>query len=574
MTVRFVESDKFPIDSVNRASEKEKSGGGRPDYWEMVFWWTRKPLASARALIAGALLPAETISKSEFERRLRLDQPVPHRKNPELGDWWEQYFKGKSLLDPFAGFGSIPLEAMRLGLSRVVAVELIPVAYVFLKAVLEYPARYGKKLVEDVRRWGNWITEQLKKDSLIRELYDDDVAVYIGTWEIKCPHCGKWTPLVGNWWLARVYRTEKGKRRYVAVSFMRPVIRGDKVDIEVIDVIKAKKAAILPEVSIQGNKIIVKTDKNNTREYEVPNPNISTRKETATCLHCRNDIRFVDPETGRHYIEKAKAPASVRKRLIWYVKYALTRYNQGDEEFARLRLLVKVKKVGSELVFESCTEEDQEKLRKAKEEFEKLLASGDPDIPTEPISPYSSRYLFPILYGMTEWYKLFNPRQLLVLTKIVKLIREVGKRVGEREDCAEAITTFLAIMLCKRAQANSLVNYWLPTMWSKAKIAPTLAARGISMQWNWVEVNPVLDFPMSWIGCVKLIINSLSYLLSSLSKGSRSITVLFDDATTLNKLSPDCRFDIVITDPPYYDDVPYTELSDFYYVWLPSQTSL
>jgi len=74
MTVRFVESDKFPIDSVNRASEKEKSGGGRPDYWEMVFWWTRKPLASARALIAGALLPAETISKSEFERRLSLFQ--------------------------------------------------------------------------------------------------------------------------------------------------------------------------------------------------------------------------------------------------------------------------------------------------------------------------------------------------------------------------------------------------------------------------------------------------------------------------------------------------------------------
>ncbi|MEM2868442.1 MAG: hypothetical protein QXR84_08205, partial [Candidatus Bathyarchaeia archaeon] len=60
-------------------------------------------------------------------------------------------------------------------------------AYVFLKAVLEYPAKYGRRLVEDVERWGKWVTERLREDPLIRELYDEDVAVYIGSWEIKYP---------------------------------------------------------------------------------------------------------------------------------------------------------------------------------------------------------------------------------------------------------------------------------------------------------------------------------------------------------------------------------------------------
>ena len=71
-----------------------------------------------------------------------------------------------------------------------------------MKAVLEYP-KYGKELVEDVERWSKWITERLREDELIRKLYDEDVAVYIGSWEIKCPNCGRFTPLIGNWWLAQ-----------------------------------------------------------------------------------------------------------------------------------------------------------------------------------------------------------------------------------------------------------------------------------------------------------------------------------------------------------------------------------
>lgn len=119
----LVESSRFPVSLVSEKSAKEKAGGGRPPYWNMVFWWTRKPLASARAVIAGAFVP-RNVNVSEFCRALRLNEGSPQRHNPILHENWHELFKGKSFLDPFAGFGSLPLEALRLGLNKVVAVEL------------------------------------------------------------------------------------------------------------------------------------------------------------------------------------------------------------------------------------------------------------------------------------------------------------------------------------------------------------------------------------------------------------------------------------------------------------------
>ena len=100
--------------------------------------------------------------------------------------------------------------------------------------MLEYPAKYGSKLVEDVKKWGDWITERLKEDPLVKELYDEDVAVYIGSWEVKCPSCGKWTLLVGNWWLARV----KGDGGYERLVWMQPKVKDERIEIDIIDLNK------------------------------------------------------------------------------------------------------------------------------------------------------------------------------------------------------------------------------------------------------------------------------------------------------------------------------------------------
>jgi putative DNA methylase len=543
----------------------------------MVFWWTRKPLISARAIIAGCLLPADT-NPSEFLRAIGIGGKSKAAHRNEL----LYRFEGIRLLDPFAGFGSIPLEAMRMGIDAT-AVELLPTAYIFLKAVLEYPSKYGKKLVEDVKRWGEWVTQKLREDPLIKELYEDDVAVYIGSWEIKCPHCGRWTPLVGNWWLARVKEGEG----YGRLAWMEPVVEDNSVKIRVIDLNKVLGYGAVKGARVSGLKITA-----GGKEFRVPESNIEARREKAVCLLCHQPIMQIDPQTGKHYTETKGLPHEVRERLKGYVKFALELYNNGmgfgintempswiNEVPARQRLLVKVKVKQGDLEFEACTEKDQERLIKARDEVKKFLEVNDPDIPKERLAPYGTQaiggYLQPINYNMTEWYKLFNPRQLLTLVKLVKLIREAGKqieqekmKVGLSEEeafkYAEAITNYLALAFNKYADYNSGVNYWNASLIR----APTMAVRGIAMQWNFCDTSVFIHITGSFTQTVKNCVEGISYLSSALSNGTFSVEVFLDDATTLSKLNSRQKSNLIVTDPPYYDDVPYAELSDFYYVWL------
>lgn len=579
----FLESLKFPVQEVNRKSFSEK-GSGRPPYWEMVFYWTRKPLVGARAVIAGALLP-EDVDENLFKAAMRLSSHTPHRENPQIPAEFAKYFEGKKLLDPFAGFGSIPLEGLRLGLD-VTAVELLPTTYIFLKAVLEYPKKFGKSLIKDVGRWGEWITEQLKNDPEIRELYDDDVAVYIGTWEIRCPHCGRWTPAIGNFWLARV----KDNKGYTRLAYMKSEKNGDEAIIKVIDLNE-----ILGDISkakIDGDEIIfegenyVKTVKEAIRSgklkqndvkidgnmviFEIPSANIEARRSQLTCLMCGNVIKYAD-ENGNHHMKL--------KNGDFYVKFALRKYHEGDEHFARQRLLVKVKVKDRDLISEPATREDNERLWKAKEKVKEMLEKGDPDVPSETIPLYENRSITPIL-SAEKWYQFFNPRQLLTLIKIVRLIREVGRKVEEEKiaegwnkerafEYAEAVATYLSTAMLKYAYYNSIVTRWDSTWW---KIGETMSTRGIAMNWNWTE-SPWFSSFGGMIKTLLAILRGVKYLTSALSSSQRtladftenSVKVLQGDATSLNLGE---KFDVIVTDPPYADDVPYTELSDFYYVWL------
>jgi len=563
----FLESLRFPATRVSEESAREKAGGGRPEFWEMVFWWTRKPLISARSIITAALLD-ESVELSNFYRIVKLDsEKVPHRENPRIPQNLKERFSRVKLLDPFAGFGSIPLEAVRLGINEVVAVEFLPTAYIFLKAVLEIPKwavdkDLNTKLIEDIKKWGEWILERLREDPDIKELYDPDVAVYIGTWEVKCPFCNKYTPLIGNYWLARV---EGKPGKYKRLAWMEPLIINNRIEIKVIDL---NKKLGLKDIPAKVTENIVEVS---GTSYKVPEANIEAKNSLAKCLHCNRVM-----------------PG---KRDQWYVKQALQEWNNKLEKYlngeisfkeliqspAKPRLLAKVKIVNKDLEFEPTTIEDNEKHWKT---LEKLKAFwGDPDIPTELLPPYGSRGmggdLKTIIWGFDKWYKHFNPRQLLTLVKLVKLIREAGKRVEEeklregwsREDAfkyAEAVTTYLAIALCKYVDFNSITTAWNP---GYEIIQHSLAVRGIAMQWNWCEGVPFVDETGTWIRNMKTIINSVEYLISAVSGSPSRVRVLLDDATSLSELGGE-RFDLIVTDPPYRDDVPYAELSDFYYVWL------
>ncbi len=581
---RFIETHNFPVEKVNQASAGEKKGGGRPPHWEMVFWWTRKPLAGARAVIAAALLPEGT-PVDEFLRITKLSEKTPHRHNPTLLAKYAERFRSAKLLDPFAGFGSIPLEAVRLGIGEVVAVELLPTAYVFLKAVIEHPKwiaekKMGQKFLEDLKRWGNWIVEQLKNDPDIRELYDEDVAVYIGTWEVKCPHCNRYTPLVGNWWLARVSgrgeeeeeseeeEEEEGARRgaFERLVWMEPVRQNGEVYIRVVDLNRELRRETIT-ARVNARQGVVEAE---GRRYAMPRPNIDARKEVATCLLCNNQI--------------GKGSGG------WYIKEALRDWNQKLEQYlageidldallkakARPRLLVKVKLTNEDLEFEPATPQDTEKLWKALEKLKRMW--GDPDIPVEELWKYThgtAGQLSIWTWGFDKFYKLFNPRQLLTLVKLVKLIREVGKKVEEERlkqgwdkdgafKYAEAVTTYLTIAFVNFVDFNSISTYW-EVVWGTNK--RTMAFRGIAMTWNWIDENPTANITGSITRSLNSITEGLGYLSIAISENPGKVRVLLDDATTLDKLD-DEKFDIIVTDPPYRDDVAYAELSDFYFVWL------
>jgi putative DNA methylase len=577
-----LESGAFPVEVVNVASAKEK-GPGRPPFWEMVFWWTRKPLASARAVILASLLPEgydplkflEAVYPS-YEGRGRFSK-TPHYLNPNLmlkslGKEFVERLGRVRLLDPFAGFGSIPLEAVRLGLGEVVATELLPTAVVFLRAILEYPKwasekGVGKKLVSDVERWGGWVLEKLREDPDVKELYDPDVAVYIGTWEVKCPYCGKHTPLVGNWWLARV----KSSTGFKNLAWITPAKTEEGVEIQVTR-IKDPRELQLAKTITKGNRAV--GIEINGKRIIVGDPalggepNINLRNNEAVCLYCHTKIKGTKEK--------------------WLVKEALREWNDKLEKYlngevsieelksstARPRLLAKARIINKDLEFEPATTKDEEKLWKALEKLKTMW--GDPDIPTESLAKYEKRQLMVCTStGACKWYQLFNPRQLLTLVKLVKLIREVGKRVEEeklkqewsKEEAhkyAEAVTTYLAIALLKHVNYNSIVTSTEPT---QKFIRETLAFRGIAMTWNWVEEKPFVDIIGSFTRSLNSVIESISYLVNAVSGSSSRVRVLLDDATSLSKLG-DERFDLIVTDPPYRDDVPYAELSDFYYVWL------
>ena len=575
------------IHLVNYYSLSEKSGGGRPPYWEMIFWWTRKPLIGARFVITSSLLPEE-VNVYSLAKALGIGEDVsPHRINPDtskLGKYSED-LANASILDPFAGFGSIPLEAVRLGLKEVVAVELLPTAYIFLKAILEYPARYGRQLIRDVEKWGRWITEQLRRDEDVRELYDEDVSVYIGTWAVKCPHNGRYTPLVANWWLARV---RKGNT-YTALAYMKPKISDNgEVEIEIVDLNKLHGSTASAQV--KDNTITI-----HGKTHHVPEPNIQAKSKTAICLQDRTQINYIDPETGRVYQDREQAPPEARKRLEFYPKHAINQWNKTLEHYlegkatlqqlknspAQPRLLAKVKVRGRNLEFQPATSKDQKKLWKALEKLKQIW--GDPDIPTEPIPNYDKRNLMTYYWGNDKWFKLFNPRQLLTLVKLVKLVRKAGKKVEEEKlregwsseeafKYAEAVTTYLAIVLARFVDHNNIVTLLHPSNPIGIEIAHALSTRGIAMMWNWGDTNPFIVTrgilrTNSWIKCLEKELDGLSYLVSAVSSSSSRVRVLLDDATVLSKVG-NGKFDIVVTDPPYYDDVPYAELSDFYYVWL------
>jgi adenine-specific DNA methylase len=537
---RLVEVD-FPIAEVSRHAAREKSiRHGHPR--TLHLWWARRPLASSRAVLLGLLWPdpCDRLCPTEFKEQARRLLPRVGACNPGttdedlrkamlrfIGDFanWNNASNRTYLdvsralvkaahgeepplvVDPFAGGGSIPLEALRLGCDAF-ASDLNPVACLILKVMLEDIPRHGPKLAEELRLVGAEIKRQAEKE--LADLYpkDPDGAApiaYLWARTVRCesPNCGAEIPLLRSLWLCKK-PTRRRALRLIVRSGQPPTVH-----VEIIEPTSEMNAA--------GGTVTL---------------------GRATCPAC--------------------STALPRERI----RSQLTDRRFGAND-ARLVAVVCVSPEARGRLYRSATARDLDAVASARERLAQLEL--DPAIselvPTEPIPKRNTRNsgFGPVLYGATTWRDLFSDRQLLSMTVLTRLI--ASRSIAFAESSLDgAVCRLLAFALSKSADFNSSVSRWASHM---EKSVATFGRQAIPILWDWGEVVPIGDSTGAFTVALDWIATAVSRISGSISVTGNA--ELLDAATPS---LPQESASVWFTDPPYYDAIAYSDLSDYFFVWL------
>ena len=550
MVRRLIETDEMPIGVISAHSRKDQNVR-KGHLHTLHVWWATRPLAACRAVLMATLLPdpADPNCPEAFRREARealrpftgrdLSDPLALRK--ALLDFiahfaaWENsanrifvetarwlvaaaHPDGPPLVvDPFAGIGSIPFEALRIG-ADAFAGDLNPVAVLLNKVALEYLPTYGQggqgrpPLHEAVRKWGEWVRARAIEE--LRPFYPlepdgSEPLAYLWARTIRCegPGCGAEVPLVGLLWLSR-----REKHR-VALRY-----RGDRARKEVVFEIFEPKS-----------------------ESEVQPPIV--KRFSATCPVCGYTTPY----------------ARVREQL---------RARRGGTRDARMIAVITLRRDGSR-GFRLAAEQDVAIARRAAGELarrEREHQGPLPLVPDEPIPPERARGnsgFRMLLYGMETWGDLFTPRQALALSTFVRLVREAHERVlresGEA-GFARAVATCLAVAVSQLSHYLSSLSFY----WKEGMISAFIQGSGLPMRPDFAEANPLMP---RLVGGFEYALEQVTQMLEREgSQGFRSGTVRQGSATAIPL--PDQSVAYVVTDPPYYDAIAYADLSSFCYVWL------
>jgi len=525
---RFIEVS-FPVKEVSIESVREKNIR-HGHISTLHIWWARRPLASSRATAYASLIPAPgndvewdkkrqfIINLSKWENSLNSTLIEKARKDILDANDGEPL----RVLDPFAGGGAIPLEALRLG-CETYAGEYNPVAILILKCTLEYPQKYGKPkevkedwgllkgsssknpLLEDVKKWANWVLEEAKKE--IGRFYprkeDGSIPVgYIWARTISCqnPSCGAEIPLMRQFWLA------KKKNKKVA---LKPFINNGTVEFEIVG---------------QNNDF--------SRDFDPSKGTVS--RAVATCLVCGG---MVDANTTRKLFQEGKAGQRMVAVVLHHPK------KQGK-------------------TYRIATEKDLEVFREAERYLEEKRAKlmeewGVDPVPDEPLP--SGGVLRVDNYGITKWSQLFNSRQLLTVLTFVQKLKEAF--ISFSDDCeseyAKSIALYLAFGVDRLATFSSVLTTWR----SSESVRRVFDKQRLQMVWDYIEASPLYYSGRPWD------VSSLLEVIKHSSQLRMEVPKIANYSAT--RLSyPEDSFDAIFTDPPYYDNVPYSDCSDFFYVWL------
>lgn len=525
---RLIEVD-FPLKEVSEESVREKNIR-HGHISTLHIWWARRPLAASRATIFAALIPAPQ-NNDELKKKLAFtaelskwensfNQQLIENARKEIRD----FFGGAKpkILDCFAGGGSIPLEALRLG-CETYALEYNPVAVLILKAVLEFPQKFGKReieyegglhftenlLIKDIKKWGNWVLEEARKE--IGKFYpcDSDGSIpvgYIWARTVKCqnPSCGVEIPLIRQFWLARK------RNRKIALKML--VNKKDrKIDFKIVE---GKEIDFDPS---QG----------------------TTKGATVLCPICGAGM-------DANMVRREGKEGRIGQRLVGVI-------------------LHKPKKTGK--IYRVVNEHDIEVFKQAEQYLEDKIRVWRWDfnpMPDEDLPPEGTLGFRVQRYGILKWGDLFNSRQKLALITFVEKVRLAYEKMieeGYDKEYAKVISTYLAFVLNRVTDYSNTFCSWNNT-WEF--INHMFARQALSMLWDYSELNP---FSPILSGTWKSMLRQVQRALEASLVYPLHVGVVEQGTATRMPYDND-TFDAVITDPPYYDNVPYSDLSDFFYVWL------
>jgi putative DNA methylase len=617
----------LPLEAINIASAREKSiRHGHPS--TLHLWWARRPLAAARAVIFSQMVEdpstyvdvlrqdaklrrkAESLLKQRLKlweearalakrvegTKIQVPEPGPEptldeiladqerqrlfRIIEELVKWenttnetvlqaardeiWQSWRRtcaenadhprAKELFDrnklpafhdPFAGGGALPLEAQRLGLESY-ASDLNPVAVLINKAMIEIPPKFAGKppvnpgsrkdknlfargwkgaqgLAEDVRYYGQWMRDEAEKR--IGHLYPK-IEVTAAMAKVRPdlkPYVGRKLTVIA-WLWARTVKSPNPAFAKVDVPLASTFMLSTKA---------GKEAYVEPVIEDGGYRFTVKVGK--PRDAEEAKNGTKLARASFGCLMSGTPI-------PGDYIKAESKAGHTGARLMAIVV-------EGDRG----------------RVYLAPTPEQEAAALRAKPEWKPEVAISG-----------STQYIGVKPYGIDRFDQLFTARQLVSLTTLSDLVQEVRELVqrdalvaGLADDdkllreggsnataYAEAVSVYVAFAVDKGA------NYWSSVCaWSLSteKMVSTFGRQAIPMIWDYCEANPFSDSSGNW----NLGVEQASKMLDVLGVGVRGAASQADAASQSESANK-----VVSTDPPYFDNVPYADLSDFFYVWL------
>lgn len=535
----------LPLEAINRESAREKSiRHAHPS--TLHLWWARRPLAAARAVLFAQLVDDPSSHPDEFptEDDQKRERERLHALIERLVVWENTLDKGlieeahreimKStgnnpppILDPFAGGGTIPLEAQRLGLESH-ASDLNPVAVLINKALIEIPPRFrdhkpvaagladsqirpwqgNEGLAADVRTYGQWISDEARRR--IGNLYPEatladgtkaNVIAWIWARTVTCPNpqCRIRLPLVRSWWL--------GKK-------------------------KGKEAYIVPEVSDGKVRFRLGRDADHGPSPETDG---TVGRTGATCIGCKAAVDL--------------------------------KYIRAEGQASRL---------GSQLM---ATVAEGKRTRIYLEPTAEHEAATTIEIPRG--VPDGELFDWPgrinvVRYGLTHFSDLFTSRQLTALTTFSDLVIEARDRIvadaaaagmkhsarlsdggAGAEAYGDAVATYLGFAISRMTNKSSSICSWDSSPKMEA-VRSVFARQALPMAWDFAESNP-------WGGSGGDFIEDLLWVSRVVERSAAGLPAIVSQANAQDAVKQQA---LISTDPPYYDNIGYSDLSDFFYVWL------